>query len=95
LEGKEQLVRENAMPTKVTVSLDSELLARAKARARQRGVSVSGLVEESLRGALDVPLLPPLNPEDLPPITRSLWGALAGAEVDESDYWDYLEEKHR
>jgi hypothetical protein len=95
LEGKEQLVRENAMPTKVTVSLDSELLARAKARARERGVSVSDLVQQGLEAALDAEPLPPLKPEDLPPITRSLWGALKGAKIDESDYLDYLEKKYR
>ncbi len=38
--------------TKLTVTIDSEVLPRAKAFARERGVSLSSLIEESLREAL-------------------------------------------
>lgn len=83
------------MPTKVTLTLDSKLLERAKARARQRGVSVSDLVQESLSTALADATQVPFQKEALPPITRSLCGALKGARSDQSDYVAYLEEKHR
>ena len=83
------------MPTKVTLRLDSELVARAKARARQRGVSVSELVQEGLHQALGEEPEAPFQKESLPPITRSLCGALKGARADKSDYIAYLEEKHR
>ena len=39
--------------TKLTVTIDSEVLPRAKEYARTRGVSLSSLVEQSLREALE------------------------------------------
>ena len=39
-----------AMKTKLTLTVDAELLPRAKRYARARGVSLSSLVEEALRG---------------------------------------------
>ena len=38
--------------TKLTVTIDSEVLPRAKEYARQHGVSLSTLIEQSLREAL-------------------------------------------
>lgn len=37
------------MKTKLTITVDSELLPRAKQYARARGVSLSSLIEASLR----------------------------------------------
>ncbi|MCZ0954867.1 MAG: DUF6364 family protein [Rhodospirillaceae bacterium] len=37
------------MKTKLTITVDSELLPRAKQYARSRGVSLSSLIEASLR----------------------------------------------
>lgn len=37
------------MKTKLTLTIDSDLLPRAKRYARARGVSLSSLVEEALR----------------------------------------------
>lgn len=42
-----------AMKTKVTVSLDEELIPRAKRSARRRGISFSELVEASLRSVTE------------------------------------------
>ena len=36
--------------------------------------------------------LPDVEPEGLPPLTRELLGSLK--DVDESDYYRYLEQKH-
>ena len=38
------------MKTKLTLTIDAELLPRAKRYARARGVSLSSLVEDALRG---------------------------------------------
>ena len=39
--------------TKLTVTIDSEVLPRAKEYARAQGVSLSALIEQSLREALE------------------------------------------
>ncbi len=41
------------MKTKVTVSIDDELIPRAKQSARRRGISFSELVEASLRSVTE------------------------------------------
>lgn len=92
-----------AMKTKLTLRLDDDVIARAKAYAAQRGTSVSGLVEDYFRfvaepvqggDGTDAPA--ELDWRDsLPPITRSLVGIAEGVEVTEDDYKRYLEEKHR
>ena len=41
------------MKTKVTVSIDDELIPRAKRSARRRGISLSELVEASLRSVTE------------------------------------------
>jgi hypothetical protein len=38
------------MKTKLTLTVDAEILPRAKRYARARGVSLSSLVEDALRG---------------------------------------------
>ena len=38
------------MKTKLTLTIDADLLPRAKRYARARGVSLSSLVEDALRG---------------------------------------------
>lgn len=80
------------MQTKLTIRLDQKLINRAKVHARQTGKSISRLVADYF-AVLDTPT--PNEVGDLPPITRELYGALADARVDESDYHDYLEKKHR
>ena len=43
------------MKTKLTVTIDRELLPRAKEFARRKGVSLSSLVEDSLRHVSEQP----------------------------------------
>ncbi len=79
------------MHTKLTLRLDEELVRRAKAHARARGRSVSGLVADyfaQLEGTTDAAGV------TLTPRVRSLFGALAGARVDEAAYREHLERKH-
>ena len=82
------------MQTKLTLQLDDELIARAKAHAKKRGKSVSQLVADYVRILEKVEQKPP-SKKKYSPITESLRGALRGAKVDEDDYSRYLEEKYR
>ena len=79
------------MQTKLTIRVDDRLIGRAKAHARRTGKSVSQLVADYF-AVLDTPIEDEL--ENLPPITRQLYGSLAGADVDEEDYRRHLLEKY-
>ena len=81
------------MQTKLTLRLDDELIARAKAHARRSGRSVSELVAQFFallgkRQHLDLG-------EPLPPTTKSLRGVLRGRRAEERDYDRHLEKKYR
>ncbi len=73
---------------KLTLSVDSAVVARAKRYAKACGVSVSQLVEAYL-GSLSGPA--PLSQP--PPVLQSVRGILKNA--DRNDYSRYLAEKHR
>ena len=79
------------MQTKLTLRLEEALIKRAKNRARKLGKSLSQIVSDyfALLNEDDGKALP-----ELPPLTRSLKGALRGSDVDQGDYLRYLEEKH-
>ncbi|MBM4036975.1 MAG: ribbon-helix-helix protein, CopG family [Planctomycetes bacterium] len=89
------MAEEGKMQSRVTVKLDGDLLRRARARAEERGVSLSAFVEASVRAAVGDETSATFRVEDLPPITRSLCGCLKGARFDERNYADYLERKYR
>ena len=80
------------MQSKLTLRLEDELIRRAKRYAHKEGTSLSRLVANYF-AALDRKGGAALTGEELPPLTRSLWGAAEGA--DDKGYVDYLEEKHR
>lgn len=90
------------MSTKLTLRLDPGLIRRAKRYARERGKSLSRLVADYFallqaqgeKAKREERAEVPAEPEELPPLTRSLWGALSGRELDEADYREHLEEKH-
>lgn len=80
------------MQTKLTLRMDDALIRAGKRRARRQGKSLSKLVADYLA------LLERLEAEEgdaLPPATARLRGRLRGSSVDEADYRDYLDEKHR
>lgn len=79
---------------KLTLRMDEALVKRAKQLATKRGTSVSRMVADYFTFINQWTNSDP-KPEDLPPLTRSLWGAAAGADFTEEDYIDYLVEKHR
>ncbi|HET9768666.1 MAG TPA: DUF6364 family protein [Thermoanaerobaculia bacterium] len=71
---------------KLTLSVDDDVIARAKRYAEARGTSVSAIVERML----DRISRPP--DEELTPIVAKLRGVAAGA--DRKDYYRYLERKY-
>lgn len=71
----------------MTLTIDPKVAERAKRYAKERGVSVSKLVEEYLD---DVTHRPVPNPDT--PILNRLRGSLKGVDID--DYYRHLEEKH-
>ena len=81
-----------ATRTKLTLRVDEQAIARAKAIAAARGTSVSRLVEryfESLEPASGAP-----DTGELTPWTSSLVGAFGRREVDEEEYHAHLEERY-
>jgi len=76
---------------KLTLSVDGEVIERAKRYAQKRGTSVSRLVQIFLDGVA----APTPGKEDLSPITRRLYGALRGSRASKKDYLDHLARKYR
>lgn len=71
---------------KLTLSVDEEVVARAKKLAAQRGTSVSNLVERYLDQLTSEPAA-----GDAPPVLSRLRGILRGA--DPSEHRRHLERK--
>ena len=64
---------------KLTLSVDHDVVSRAKRYAKQRGVSISGMVETYLNTVAE-----PASPVTRDtPILRSLRGSLKKANIDE------------
>jgi hypothetical protein len=77
------------MLTKLTLSVDERVIARAKRHARIQGTSVSKLVERML----DVAATSPEPVDTGTPVLARLRGSLKGGSL--ADYHRYLEHKHR
>ncbi|MDA8414696.1 MAG: DUF6364 family protein [Desulfobacteraceae bacterium] len=80
------------MQTKLTLRLEDRLIEQAKSYAARTGKSVSQLVADYF--SLLTSGKPP-HKQPVTPIAASLRGVLRGAQLDEEDYRNYLEEKHR
>lgn len=74
---------------KLTLSVDSRVVSRAKEYAKRRGVSVSEMVEGYLAAVAE----PPSPSKDPAPILRSVRGVLKDADMDQ--YWKHLAAKYR
>jgi hypothetical protein len=74
---------------KLTLSVDERVVERAKRYARERGTSVSGLVEQLLDLAASGSTVAGVAP----PILSKLRGSIR--KIDEKDYRRYLERKYR
>lgn len=82
------------MQTRLTLQMDDKLVALAKAHAKKRGKSVSQLVADYFSMLEKMEKKPP-SKEKYGPITKSMIGLLEGTQVDEEDYYRYLEKKYR
>lgn len=74
---------------KLTLSVDSRVVLRAKQYAKRRGVSVSKMVEGYLAAVAE----PPSSTAEAAPILRSVRGILKHADID--DYRKHLAAKYR
>jgi hypothetical protein len=75
------------MKTKVTLTIDEHLVPAAKRVARGKGMSLSELVERSLRREVD-------EVAGVPSFASRWRGRFSLAEIDE-DRYRYLNEKYR
>lgn len=86
------------MQTKLTLRLEDRLIQLAKEYARAHNQSVSQLVANffEVLTLADVDQVPAARARqtEVPRVVQELHGCLAGAEVDESDYHRYLEERY-
>ncbi len=80
--------------SKLTLSIDKDLIEAAKREAASRNTSLSQLVSTYLRIITSEQPTAKLNEEGLPPATRALSGLLKKANVDLDARIDYLEKKH-
>lgn len=79
------------MKKKLTLRLDEDLIDRAKREAKKRGKSVSQMVADFFK-VLEGESSDEHKKDALTPFTRSLIGSVK--DVDEEDYYRYLEKKH-
>lgn len=91
------------MNTKLTLRMDENLIAQAKAYAAKEGRSVSDLVSAYFARLADAkkssdakayPLTTALVGAAAPR-RSSFYGLMEGSKLDESDYYAYLEQKHK
>ena len=67
---------------RTTLSIDDDLYRRAKAAAALRGSSVTSLIEDALRRALDAPQSPAPAPDV--PVARESGGPLPGVDLHDA-----------
>ncbi len=84
------------MQTKLTISIDKNIIKRAKIYASGRNKSLSRIIEDYLKVLSDSSSIE-TESSDIPPVTGSLGGILKGKkEIDfHSSITDYLENKHK
>lgn len=80
------------MKKKLTLRMEQDAIERAKAYAKERGTSVSKLVEQFFCG---ITREEDVDEVEMSPLVRALLGVAEGADMSEEDYYEYLEKKHR
>lgn len=85
------------MKTKLTLSIEQQLIKQAKEHAKRRGTSVSDLVARyfKLLDASEASEEESATKRKHSAFTESQSGILAGSDISEKDYYRYLEEKHK
>lgn len=83
------------METKLTLSLDKEIIERAKKYAKERHTSLSNMVENYFNFITSAPKGKKSTDEDKTPITDALSGSLGKIKIDEKkEITNYLMEKY-
>lgn len=80
------------MQTKLTLRMDDELVEQAKAAAKTQGKSVSQMVADYF--VVLASNQKPASAQPLP-VTQSLRGLMANADVSREDYRTHLSDKYR
>lgn len=83
------------MQTKLILNLDDQLVEQVQVYADEHGKTIDQIVADYLSQIVASTSKETDKYADLPPITRSLIGALKESNLDEDDYHAYLEEKYR
>lgn len=78
------------MDKKLTLSLDQNIIERAKTYARSNNISVSKLIEAYLNS-----LTTKSNDIEITPLVESLSGVINLPDNDQKDYTDYLMDKYK
>jgi len=76
------------LKTKLTLRLEKEVIEMAKAYSSEKGESLSQLVEKFFKAVSSE------KETDITPLVKELKGFIKDAQVDESDYKKFLEEKY-
>lgn len=84
------------MNTKLTLSLEKDVIERAKKYAKKKHKSLSEMVEEYLK-EITKPSQTGILKQNLPPITKELSGLLKGKPVLDfkKEIADYLDKKYK
>ncbi len=79
------------MTTKLTLSIDKEVIEQAKVFAKSSEMSLSRIIENYLRSLIRAD-----EKQTLSPISKSLMGSVELGDVreDKAGYSDYLSRKH-
>ncbi|WP_457639983.1 DUF6364 family protein [Persephonella sp.] len=76
------------MKTKLTLRMEKDTIEKIKQVSRERGVSVSKLVENFFK------TLTGEEKEELTPTVKKLKGILKNKKIEEKEYKKYLEDKY-
>ncbi len=74
------------MNAKITLYSDKELIEKIKKYAKEKNISVSGIVNEFFKSLIEK--------NKSSSITDSLAGVLKNKKLDKKEYYKYLEEKY-
>ena len=72
--------------------MEDRLINLAKSVAEKKGKSLSKMVADYFNALINKEIAEDII--ELPPNVKSLYGALANSDIDESDYKKYLEGKY-
>lgn len=85
------------MTTKLTLSIDEEVIKNAKQFSQKNGISISRMVENFLKQSVEIqPSKKFVKKEELPPFLKKMYGAAKTKDKREyrDVYRDYIIEKY-